>query len=468
MSSQTVDEQVPAAAGQVGVLATWRGMPRQVKALLAGLFVNKLAGFLQIFLVLFLTSRGYSAGQAGLALGLYGAGAVIGTFVGGSLSDRQSARTAMLTSMLGSAVLLASIVYLHNYLLIVLAVILVAAVSQVYRPAAQAMITELTPADRLVMVTAIYRLCLNLGTSAAPLLGVALVSVSYNLLFWGEALAALTYGLIALFFLPRSRPRPAAAAGDGQPATGQPAPAAETAKDGLGYRALLRDHKYLLYLLGFLLMHLVYTQYTTTLPLAVKAAGVNIWWYGAVISVNGAVIVACEVWVTKFVQHWPLRRALLCGYGLLAAGYGVYAIGVTPVLLMFGTLLWTVSEILGAPTVWSYPGRVAPARLRGRYFGALHSTASLGSTLGPILGVLVYVHVGQRVFLWAALVGVLATVVGRIGMRTPAAVQRVEPDADPVLVEPVSTGTLLPGNLVPEDLVPEDLVPAPVIPEPTG
>ena len=227
MSSFTIEDE--ASTGKVGVLATWRGMPRQVKALLAGLFVNKLAGFLQIFLVLFLTSRGYSPTQAGVALGLYGAGAVIGTFAGGSLSDRQSARTAMLTSMLGSAVLLASIVYLHNYLLIVLAVILVAAVSQIYRPAAQAMITELTPGDRLVMVTAIYRLCLNLGTSAAPLLGVALVSVSYNLLFWGEALAALLYCLIALFFLPRRAARPAAAAIEPAASAASVASAAEPA-----------------------------------------------------------------------------------------------------------------------------------------------------------------------------------------------------------------------------------------------
>jgi predicted MFS family arabinose efflux permease len=439
VSSSTIEDET---TGKVGVLATWRGMPRQVKALLAGLFVNKLAGFLQIFLVLFLTSRGYSSTQAGLALGLYGAGAVIGTFAGGSLSDRQSARTAMLTSMLGSAVLLASIVYLHHYLLIVLAVILVAAVSQVYRPAAQAMITELTPGDRLVMVTAIYRLCLNLGTSAAPLLGVALLSVSYNLLFWGEALAALSYCMIALFFLPRGAARPAAdePVTSAAPGASVPEPA-RPAKRGSSYRELLGDHKYLLYLLGFLLMHLAYTQYTTTLPLAVKANGVSTWWYGAVISINGGIIVVSEVWVTKFVQHWPLRRALLCGYGLLAAGYGVYAIGVTPVLLVVGTLLWTISEILGAPTVWSYPGRVAPAHLRGRYFGSLHSTASLGSTLGPILGVLVYGYVGQRVFLWAAVVAVLATIVGRIGMRTPAAVQSVEPAAEmvepEVAVEPV-------------------------------
>ena len=441
MTSTLADDRTDNLAARAGVLATWRGMPRQAKALLAGIFVNKLGGFLQIFLVLFLTSRGFSSGQAGLALGLYGAGAVVGTFAGGSLIDRLSARTATLISMLGSSALLVSIVYFTSYPLLVAVIVLVSAVSQIYRPAAQSLITELTPPERLVMVTAIYRLCLNLGTSVAPLLGVALASVSYDLLFWGEALAGLTYCVIALFFLPRGRMKAAKApASDTVPsgldgfATSQPG----TNNPRSGYFQVLSDHRYLLYLLGFLLMHLVYTQYVASLPLAVKAGGVSTWWYGAVITINGAFIVICEVWTTKFVQNWPLRLVQLFGYGLLAAGYAVYAIDMAPVFLVVGTLLWTLSEILGAPTVWSYPGMVAPAHLRGRYFGALHSTASLGSTVGPILGVLLFEHVGQRVFVWAAVVGVVATIVGRMGMRAEIAEPAPESDAERTISEPAA------------------------------
>jgi MFS family permease len=418
----SVDSDEAAQAGQLGVLATWRAMPRPAKALLAGVFVSKLAGFIQIFLVLFLTSRGFSSSQAGLALGLYGAGAILGTFVGGSLSDRQSARTAMLTSMLGSAVLLVSIVYLKNYLLLVTAIVLVSAVSQVYRPAAQAMISELTPGDRLVMVTALYRLCLNLGTSAAPLLGVALVSVSYDLLFWGEALAALVYCLIALFFLPRRKPAARAAKPEGADRPGRPRS---------GYLEMLADQRYMFFLLGFLFLHLVYIQYTAVLPLAVKAAGLSTWWYAAAISLNGVLIVACEVWATKFVQTWSLRLSQGAGYALLAAGYGAYAIGMTPALLIIGTLLWTLSEIVGAPTVWAYPGLVAPAHLRGRYYGGLHSTYGLGSTIGPIVGIALFTSVGQQFFRYATVVGVLAVVVGQLGIRSP----ETEPAVPAVLAD---------------------------------
>ena len=427
MSSEATDGQAPAEpvpAGHLGVRDTWRTTPGPARALLAGVFVNRLAGFLQIFLVLFLTDQGFSAGQAGLALGLYGAGAVAGTVVGGWLSDRLTARAVTLISMLGSALLLISILYVGFYPLLLLVVILVGGVSQLYRPAAQTMITDLTPRERLVMVTAMYRLCLNLGTTAAPLLGVALASVSYDLLFWAEALAASTYGLIALVWLPRgARPAPAAATGE------QPEPNPRT-----GYLALLNDWRYLVFLVAFLLLCVVYSQYTAALPLAIVDAGLSTWWYGAVVTINAFIVVTCEVVATRWVQTWPIRLTQLSGFALLAAGYGIYAIDIVPVFLILGTLVWTLSEIIGAPTVYAYPGMVAPAHLRGRYFGAMQSMFGLGSTLGPILGIALYTQVGgQQMFMWTALVAVLATVIGRVGMRAP---RRSDPATEPAVTQP--------------------------------
>lgn len=426
MTDQPTDTVAPHHAAQAGVLATWLETPRQAKALLAGVFVSKLAGFLQIFLVLFLTSREFSSGQAGLALGLYGAGAVVGTFVGGSLSDRLSARTATLISMLGSALLIVSIIYLDQYPLLLLAVLLVGTVGQLYRPAAQSLITELTPPNRLVMVTAMYRLCLNLGTTVAPLVGVALVSVSYDLLFWAEALAALVYCLIALRFLPAGSAPADSADQDGGGA------AAEEGPSRTGYLALLEDWRYLVFLVAFLLLCTVYVQYTAVLPLAVIDAGLSTWWYGAVITLNGAIVVTCEVLATRFVQTWPLRLTQLSGFALLAVGYGIYAIKLAPLFLVLGTLVWTLSEIIGAPTIYAYPGMVAPVRLRGRYFGAMQGMYGIGSTVGPIVGILLFDHLGQQFFLWAAAVMVLATFIGRVGMRdasaaTPEAGEVAEP-----------------------------------------
>ncbi|MEV6415849.1 MFS transporter [Kribbella sp. NPDC051718] len=410
--SEEVDRD-PAPAEQpgtgLGAIATWRQTSLTSKALLFGVFVNRLGAFLQIFLVLFMTHKGFSAGEAGFALGVYGAGHVLGSFVGGWLTDRLSARAATLISMLGSAALIVSILYIKPYWLILLAILVVSTVSMLNRPAAQAMLAELTKPGQLVMTMAMYRLAINLGTAVTPIVGVALVSVSYNLLFWAEAFAAILYSAIAWKFLP------------GKPSAAEAAEkaAAKAAEKKQGYRAVLADWRYDFYLAAVFLVTIVYCQYLAVLPLAIVDDGMSLWWYSLVVSANAIVVAVCEVPATKYVQTWPLRITAIAGFGLVAVGYGMYAIALIPALLIVGTIIWTASEIIGAPTTFAYPGMVAPPHLMGRYSGAMLTVFGLGNAVGPAVGVWAWSHLGQSFWIWAAGVAVLSAVCARIGMRRP-------------------------------------------------
>ena len=292
------------AGAATGVWATFRQTPPATKAVLAGVFINSLAAFIQIFLILFLRHQGFSTVQSGVALGFYGAGSVVGTFAGGWLTDRITVRTVTALSTLGSALLMIAILYLKFYPLVVLAVLLVSGVRQLYRPAAQTMLANLTPPRQLVMVMAMFRLSMNLGITAAPVIGTALIP-SYDLLFWLQAAAAVGYGLIALTLLPR-KDTPAVA-------VAQQAPDARS-----GFRVLAADLSYLAFLLAILLRGAVYVQYTTALPVAITDAHVSLWWYTAVVSLNSVMVVACEVFLTKFTQNWPLRVTAVIAFSLLA------------------------------------------------------------------------------------------------------------------------------------------------------
>jgi MFS family permease len=155
-------------------------------------------------------------------------------------------------------------------------------------------------------------------------------------------------------------------------------------------------------------------------------ADLSLWWYGVVVTLNAVVVVTFEVPLTRFVQAWPLRVVALMGFGLIALGYGMYAIEIAPLFLILGTLIWTATEIIGGPTTFAYPGLVAPAHLRGRYFGAMQSAVGLAMTVGPIVGIALWNAIGQGVWLWAAAVGILSAVFARIGMRLPSA--EAQPD----------------------------------------
>ncbi|HEX5113982.1 MAG TPA: MFS transporter [Pseudonocardiaceae bacterium] len=398
-----------------GIWRTFVESPLAVKAVLGGVFVNRLGGFLNIFLVLFLTSKHYTDSQATVSLGLYGIGAVIGVLVGGALADRLGARNSTALSLAGSAVLIASILYLPDYPLVLIVVTVVGAVSQIWRPASATLLSTLISDDRQVMVFALYRFGLNLGTTAAPLIGYGLYYLGgrqYTLLFYGEALVAILYALIALWALP------------GKTKT-SPAATSSTAEVRESYLAVLRDRRFTLYLFAMLINAIVYMQYLSTLPLDVKAMSLPVIWYTLAVALNGFIVIAFELLVTKVSQKWPFKVTAGIAFLLNAVGFAVYGLPLGPALILTGTLIWTLGEIIGGPTAFAYPGIAAPAHLKSRYIGAFQFMFGLGSALGPIIGGALFVAVGHAVWPVMGLLGAVGCVLG------VTAITRSSPAAEP-------------------------------------
>jgi MFS family permease len=415
-----------------GIWRTFAESPLAVKAVLGGVFVNRLGGFLNIFLVLFMTSKSYSDGQSAVSLGVYGAGAVVGVLVGGTLADRLGARNSTALSMAGSAVLIASILYLPNYALLLIAIALVGAVSQIYRPASATLLSTLISGERQVMIFAMYRFGLNLGTTAAPLIGYGLYYLGgndYTLLFYGEALVALVYTAIALVALP-GKEKTAGADGDDTPAEAKGS-----------YLDVLRDRRFSLFLFAMLLNSTVYVQYLSTLPLDVNATGVPIFWYTFAVALNGFGVIALELLVTKVSQNWPLKVTVGLAFGLVAVGNAIYGLPLGPAVIIAGTLIWTISEILGGPSVFAYPGMAAPDHLKGRYIGAFQFVFGLGSALGPVIGGILFVAIGHSVWLVMGLVGAVACLLGVTAVRKSDPTGKdLKDSVDPVDVEKAEAG----------------------------
>lgn len=393
-------------APTAGIKETFAAAPRAVKAIMLGIFVNQLGAFLNAFLVLFLTHRGFSLVQAGAALGVYGGGGVIGLLIGTAVSDRLGARRATMISMLGSAVLLITIRYTHNYAAILVVVGFTGVISLLYRPASAALVSELTPKSRQVMIFAMYRLALNLGTTVAPVLGALLIAVNYSLLFWTEAAVCTVYALLAAAVLPRHD----APAEDGTPAPRETKPPLS---------ALFADRRYLVFLLAVFINAAVYVQYVSVLPISLKDAGYAIGWYSAMVSINGVIVITCELLMTKLVQRWPVKVVVALGFLLLAIGRALYALPWGIVVIIAGTLIWTLAEIVGGPSVFAYPGLAAPEGMRGRYLGAMQFAFGLGTALGPVIGLALYHVVGRSVWWIGGAVCLGAMACAWFSMRIP-------------------------------------------------
>nr|BFE56865.1 MFS transporter [Dactylosporangium thailandense] len=383
-----------------GVLATLRATPAPVRALLAGVLVNQLGTFFQAYLVLFLTARGFSSAQAGWALGVYGAGLVTGLLAGGALGDRLGPRPTTLLSMAGSAVLLPAVLYLHQYAAVLVVVALVGASTQLFRPAASAMLATHTAKQRRVMIFAVYRLVQNIGATTAPLLGALLVAVSYDLLYWVEAASTAAFAVLAVFLFPRG-------SGEHAPPSG----------DRGGYLPVLRDRRYTLFLLAMFLNVFVYVQYVAVLPLAMRSAGLTTGWYAAMLSLNGFMVVAFELLMTKVTQRRPPRYVAAAGFALLALGHSLYGLQWGVAAFVAGTVVWSLAELIGGPTMFAFPALAAPEELLSRYQGAAQAMYGLGTVLGPVCGVALWLALGPPVWWVFGLTSLAGLAAAWFGMR---------------------------------------------------
>src|SRR5215218_11362631 len=103
-----------------------------------------------MFLVLYLTRAGYSAGQAGFAVAAFGVGEVAASWLGGVLADRIGRRNTIAVSMYASAAALVALSQAEGLVLIVLVACLAGLAGELYRPAGAALISDVVPAGQRV------------------------------------------------------------------------------------------------------------------------------------------------------------------------------------------------------------------------------------------------------------------------------------------------------------------------------
>ena len=121
-----------------------------------------------MFLAVYLTGKGYTAPRAGLAIGAYGIGAMCASLGGGWLADHLGRRNSIVLSMVLSAGVMIALSQADGYALLMALTILAGFCAEMYRPAATALIADVTTPAQRVTAYALYRLAINAGFAVGP------------------------------------------------------------------------------------------------------------------------------------------------------------------------------------------------------------------------------------------------------------------------------------------------------------
>lgn len=377
-----------AATGEASLIRRLAELPRPAWVICTGMFINKLGNFFNVFLILYLTNKGYSTFFAGVALGAAGLGNFAGNAVGGTIADRLNRKAVIALSMFGSAAFTLLVPVCPTvYAMIALAAV-IGFFSQLFRPAGGAVLVDTVPPGQRVTAFGLLRLAINLGMSIGPVIGGVLSNVDYTYLFVGDAVTSALFGLLVVLMLPDTKP----AAQEEENVAGLPR--------ADGYRRVLADRSMRLYLIAIIAVTYVYTQTTTTLPLHVRDVHLGNSFYGLLLGINALMCVAMELPLTKFTGKRHPGRVLAVGMVMTGLGVSLTGVADSRLALLATVAVWSLAEMIYMPVATTYPGLFAPEHMRGRYQASEAVALTFAQTLAPALGGLAY-SVSQALHWWS-------------------------------------------------------------------
>jgi MFS family permease len=395
---------MPLATLRRATRETVSGLPRAFWWLWTSTLVNRLGAFVATFMALYLTlDRGYSASYAGLVASLHGLGGVVSSIGAGVMTDRLGRRPTLLVAQSATAASVALLGFMHHPVAIAAVAFLVGMASNASRPAVQAMMADIVRPEDRVRAFSLNYWAINLGFAVSATAAGFIAEYSYLAGFLIEAAMTAVCAVVVFLKLPESRPT---------------APQHTGTTDDVRLGTVLRDGRFMSVVGLSFLVAVIFQQGSIGLPVAMGEAGFTPADYGLAIAFNGVLIVALQIPVTRFIQDRDPQRLLVVSSLLAGYGFGLTAFAGSVGLFALTVCVWTLGEMINAPTQTGLVVRLSPAHGRGRYQGMYTLSWSVAALVAPLMSGFVIDRFGAE-WLWGlcAVVGTVAAVGYAVLMR---------------------------------------------------
>ena len=357
------------------------GLPRPYWFLWAGLLINRTGSFIVPLMTVYLTrERGLSLIDAGGILALYGVGSLGGTTLGGWLADRIGRRSTLLLSLVSASFVMILTGQARELAHIAGLVFLLGFCADLFRPASQALVSDLVAPEFRVKAFGTQYWAINLGFAFAALVGGFVAKSGFQILFFADAATTLICAAVIFAGIPDTKPE-----------------AHATKQEGSLLTPFL-DAKFVPFLVLSYVTAFVFMQHLTSLPKDMTDMGLGPEAFGIALSANGVLIVLLQPLVLKAVTSGGRGKTLGFGALLTGIGFGITAFADALPFFVLSVAVWTLGEIVMAPVNSTVVAERAPAHLRGRYQGAFGLTWSLAVVTAPVISPRMIEVTGLSVF----------------------------------------------------------------------
>ncbi len=353
----------------------WEEYPSSFRALVLATFVDRLgATMIFPFFALYVTQK-FNVGmtEAGMLIAIFNVMGFIGNLIGGALTDRFGRRRLVIISLVLSAFSSISMGLVNDlYALYALAVV-VGLLSDIGSPARGAMVADLLPKEKQTEGFGVLRVAGNLAWIVGPTVGGILAIQSFLLLFVLDAISSLITAGIFYQFVPETAP-----------AIDELGERQSILKTLAGYRTVLRDRIFILFIGVSITMLLAYLQMYSTLSVYLRDIhGISARGYGFLMSMNATVVVLFQFWLTRRIKPYPQLLMMSIGAALYMVGFTLFGFVATYVFFTVAMLIITIGEMIAIPVGQAVVAGLAPAEMRGRYMATYGLAWMLPAAIGP-------------------------------------------------------------------------------------
>jgi MFS family permease len=363
------------------IKSTYAEFPPLFWIIVGTLFIDSIGNTLLFpFFALYITQKfGVGMTEAGVLLGMSSLFGLVGSVMGGAITDRFGRRRLILFGLVFSALSSLSFGFASSVKTLYFLIVIVGLLSRIAAPAYDAMMADVLPAAKRQEGFGIMRVAFNYAWIFGTALGGLIATRSFLALFILDAVFSTIAAIILYRFLPETKP----------------APHTELKNESFlgtisGYRFVLRDLAFMSFLVAGMMVLIVYQQQYSSLPVYLRDIHrIDSRNYGVMLSISGFEVVIFQFWISRKIRKYAPFLMMMLGALLMTAGFGLIGFVGGFALFLLAVIVITIGEMIFLPTGQVLAASFAPTDMRGRYMAVYGLAWALPATIGPALAGLI-------------------------------------------------------------------------------